>query len=308
MISVLYVDDEPVLLEILKLMLEATHEFSVVTALTAEEGLNALQAGTYDAIVSDFQMTGMDGIEFLKEVRSTFGDIPFILFTGRGREEIVIDALNNGADFYLQKGGEPKAEFAELAHKIRSAVFRKKTEAALRESRNFLNDVFNSIQDGILVIDREMNILRVNKTLKNWYPDTLPLAGKKCYEAYYGRSVRCEICPSSETLASGKPAKRIVARTENGNISCWYEFFSYPLTDSSTGEVYGVIEYVRNITDKIVADEMLKAAYEKLTLSQEELRYQYVEMAQGKYHFPQSKTEFPMTGEACTAGESQQMT
>jgi DNA-binding NarL/FixJ family response regulator len=48
--------------------------------------------------------------------------VPFIIFTGKGREEVVIEALNSGADFYIQKGGDPKAQFAELAHKIRQAV------------------------------------------------------------------------------------------------------------------------------------------------------------------------------------------
>jgi len=53
---------------------------------------------TFDAIVSDFQMPEMNGITLLREIRST-SDIPFILFTGKGREEVVIDAINNGADF-----------------------------------------------------------------------------------------------------------------------------------------------------------------------------------------------------------------
>ena len=58
-------------------------------------------------------MPGMDGIELLKRVRKSFGNVPFILFTGRGREEVVIEAINNGVDFYLQKGGDPKAQFAD---------------------------------------------------------------------------------------------------------------------------------------------------------------------------------------------------
>ena len=56
-------------------------------------------------------MPVMDGISLLKSIRQRDGDIPFILFTGRGREEVVIDALNNGADFYIQKGGDIKAQF-----------------------------------------------------------------------------------------------------------------------------------------------------------------------------------------------------
>ena len=119
MILVLYVDDEPGLLEIGRIFLEQTGEFRVDTAESAKEALAELEKGQYDAIISDFLMPVIDGISFLKSIRQRDDDIPFILFTGRGREEVVIDAFNNGADFYIQKGGEIKAQFAELMHKVR---------------------------------------------------------------------------------------------------------------------------------------------------------------------------------------------
>ncbi|MGA9029498.1 MAG: response regulator, partial [Methanoregula sp.] len=131
MYSLLYIDDEPGLLEIGRLFLEQNGEFAVTCALSGDRALDLLQKNRFDAIVSDFQMPGMDGIELLKLVRASYGGIPFILFTGRGREEIVIAAINNGADFYLQKGGDPKAQFAELAHKIRQAIGRIHAEKAL---------------------------------------------------------------------------------------------------------------------------------------------------------------------------------
>ncbi|WP_148208107.1 response regulator [Methanosphaerula palustris] len=86
----------------------------------------------YEAIISDYQMLKKDGITFLKEVRVRFGSTPFILFTGHGREEVVIQALKSGADFYLLKGGDPRSLFAELMHKIRIVVQRRQTEDALR--------------------------------------------------------------------------------------------------------------------------------------------------------------------------------
>ncbi|MFA5332390.1 MAG: PAS domain S-box protein [Methanoregula sp.] len=130
-ISVLYVDDEPALLEIGRLFLEQPGDFCVTTLASAQEALASSIIKSCDAIVSDYQMAGMDGIAFLKEVRRKFGDIPFIIFTGRGREEIVIEAINNGADFYLQKGGDPTSQFAELTHKITQAVTRRRTQAEL---------------------------------------------------------------------------------------------------------------------------------------------------------------------------------
>jgi PAS domain S-box-containing protein len=121
-LHILYVDDEPDLLDIGRMFLEESGEFAVSTTDSAVSALELLRLEKFDAIVSDYQMPGMDGIRLLVEVRATFGKIPFILFTGKGREEIVIQAINSGVDFYLQKGGEPCAQYAELSHKILAAV------------------------------------------------------------------------------------------------------------------------------------------------------------------------------------------
>jgi DNA-binding response OmpR family regulator len=112
MISVLYVDDEPALLNIARLFLERTGEFQVTTAPSAEDGL--AETGHYDVIVSDYQMPDRDGISFLKLLRGRGDTTPFIIFTGRGREDVVIEAFDSGADFYIQKGGDPKASLPNL--------------------------------------------------------------------------------------------------------------------------------------------------------------------------------------------------
>ncbi|PKG33022.1 PAS domain S-box protein, partial [Methanoregula sp.] len=135
-LRVLYIDDEPELLEMAKIFLEMNGEFQVAISTSAKEVRSLPLTQSYDAIVSDYEMPEMNGIAFLKHVREQFGDIPFILFTGRGREEVVIDAINNGADFYLQKGGSAQAQFAELAHKIRQAVVKRRAQAELRVAYN----------------------------------------------------------------------------------------------------------------------------------------------------------------------------
>lgn len=126
MIRVLMVDDDPTILEISALFLERSGDLQVDTTESAAEALERLEGGggSYQVVVSDYAMPEMDGIGFLKAVRSLKLEIPFILFTGKSREEVVIEALNSGADYYLQKDGNPRVLFAELSHQIRQAADR----------------------------------------------------------------------------------------------------------------------------------------------------------------------------------------
>jgi PAS domain S-box-containing protein len=163
-ISVLYVDDEPALLDVGKLFLERQGEISVDTADSASHALAILKEKKYDAIVSDYQMPGMDGIGFLKELRHRNDFTPFIIFTGRGREEVVIEALNCGADFYLQKGGEPDPQFTELAHKIVQAVKRRRAETGLKESEARMRSLFAAMSDVILVMNGEGRYIEIPPT------------------------------------------------------------------------------------------------------------------------------------------------
>ncbi|MDO8872229.1 MAG: PAS domain S-box protein [Methanoregula sp.] len=150
-IRVLYVDNELSLLETGKLFLERSGDFTITTALSAPEAIRLLELERFDAIISDYQIPWMDGIQFLVEVRTRFGQIPFILLTGRGREEVVIQAINSGADFYLQKGDNPKAQFAELSHKIKQAVSWKKAEDAFKKSEEKYRHLIEHSDEAIVI-------------------------------------------------------------------------------------------------------------------------------------------------------------
>lgn len=93
MIRVLLVDDEPQLLELARFFLEKQGQFAIETATSADEALNRISKGSLDAVVSDYQMSEMDGIELLKTLRAEKNDIPFILFTGKGREDVAIEEI-----------------------------------------------------------------------------------------------------------------------------------------------------------------------------------------------------------------------
>jgi PAS domain S-box-containing protein len=161
-IRILSIDDESALLDMGKLFLERRGEFAVDTAISAAEALAILENQNYDAIVSDYQMPEMDGIELLKKVRATQKNVPFIIFTGRGREEIVIEALNNGADFYLQKGGDPKTLYTELGHVIQQSVLMRRTLMSLTEQEQRYHDLQNA-NDLIQSVSPDGHFLFVNK-------------------------------------------------------------------------------------------------------------------------------------------------
>ena len=157
-ISVLYVDDESGLLDICKLFLEKTKEFSVTTATSAQAALDLLKTNGIQAVVSDYKMPGMNGIELLKEVRANDKNIPFIMFTGKGREEIAVEAFENGADFYLQKGGAPKPQYAELMHKIKAAVGHRHADEQVT-TLNRLYSVLSATNKAIVRIHNKQELL-----------------------------------------------------------------------------------------------------------------------------------------------------
>ena len=166
MIVILYVDDEPSHLDIGKKFLEKNNQFSVDGVTSASEGLRLLKLKEYDAIVADYAMPGMDGIEFLKNVRRSGSTIPFILFTGRSREEVVIRALNEGADYYLQKGGMAGARFTELAHHIRQAVQQRRAETRIRNQERREADIINFLPDATFAIDTKGVVIAWNRAME----------------------------------------------------------------------------------------------------------------------------------------------
>ena len=161
-LSVLYVDDDPALLTIGKIYLERCPGIFVTTANGVKKALGMLETLNFDVILSDYQMPGIDGIGFLKILQKRGCPIPFILFTGKGREEVVIEAINNGATYYIQKGGDPKAQFAELEHKIREASRRRHAETALREIELQYRTLFEYSGTAVITLEDDLLIACAN--------------------------------------------------------------------------------------------------------------------------------------------------
>jgi PAS domain S-box-containing protein len=136
---------------------------------------------------------------------------------------------------------------------------RKTMEQTLSGQKEFLKNIFNSIQDGIGILDKDMTITQVNTTLEQWYAHAMPLVGKKCYEAYHNLKKPCNVCPVQETLKTGKTAYEVVPKTgPDGKDTGWMSLYSFPMFDTDTKDIKGIIEYARDITELRKMEDEIK--------------------------------------------------
>jgi len=166
MAVILCVDDEPAFLELTRSYLSRSDSYEIDLADSAEAALDRISSRKYDAIVSDYQMPVMDGLELLKLLREQGDDTPFIVFTGKGREEVAIEALNLGADFYLQKGSDTKSLYAELSNMIDQLVGRRTAEVSLIESEERYRGIFENSGSAMAMGDSDGRVLLVNKAFE----------------------------------------------------------------------------------------------------------------------------------------------
>jgi signal transduction histidine kinase len=170
-----------------------------------------------------------------------------------------------------QDEDKSRDELIEDVEKLRVRVVELETansrlqalERSLRENERLLDDVFNSIQDGISVLNSDMEICRVNRIMNRWYAANTPLEGKKCFQCYHNFNKPCEPCPTIRCFQSGRTEYDIVPGLPGTPVK-WLELFCFPIKDIESGEVSGVVEFVRDITQRRMAELELQNAYQEL--------------------------------------------
>lgn len=197
-IRLLHLDDEHDFAQMAATFLkrEIDH-LTVDTVTSAIEAVDYLDAHPVDCIVSDYDMPGQTGIEFLQTVREDHPDLPFILFTGKGSEEIASEAISAGVTDYLQKGTGTD-QYTILANRIENAVDH---HQVTRQQQRQLNAI-ETAQEGIAVFDEDGHYIYVNEAfadLHGYDPDEM--IGHHWELAYFENDipvVREEILPAVE--------------------------------------------------------------------------------------------------------------
>ena len=194
----------------------------------------------FEAAKENFIQALKTGKSYLREyrIKSKTGNIHWI----QARGQIVCDG---------------KGDMKHVSGVFFDITQRKQAEMELKENERFLQNIFDAIQDGISVLDKDLNVVRINNTMEQWYAHAMPFEGKKCYELYHGRTEPCEVCPSIRALDKGTLQMDIVPLVESGKSVGWLELYSFPILDGD-GDPKGIVEYVRDISERIETEHALR--------------------------------------------------
>ena len=155
--NVLHIDDDSSFLAVTAAYVEAeVTQLNVTTALGPTNGIEQLKQGKYHCVITDYEMPEQDGLELLERVRERYPDLPCILYTGKGSEEIAAEAINAGVTGYLQKGGPDQHQ--RLANRVRHAASEYQTQI---ESERY-STVLKALDYPIYVVDTNAEFEYIN--------------------------------------------------------------------------------------------------------------------------------------------------
>jgi PAS domain S-box-containing protein len=262
------VDDDPALLDLACRFLRSREDLLIDSCFTAIDAMAKMAENTYDVIVLDYELPGMDGIQFLREVKGRGDMTPVIVFTGKGREGVVIEALNAGADFYLQKGGDPRMSFLELLYMIREAASRNRSRQELEESERRFRESLEQIPLISYQLDREGKITFCNEhfleltgwtreemTGENWFDMFIPVRDRTRMKRGYQKGIR-------EGVSSERHFTPMITR--DGEIR--HILLSSIANRSREGEIEGVTFVGEDVTERERATEEMRSSEERLKI------------------------------------------
>ena len=262
-IHILHVDDEPDFAEVTATFLEREDDrFTVKTATSAPDGLE--QLGTdIDCVVSDYDMPGQTGIEFLRTVREENPELPFILFTGKGSEEVASDAISAGVTDYLQKESGTD-QYTVLANRIANAVEQFRAQEALEASQKRLSLFIEQSPLGVIEWNETFEVVRVNDAAEDILGYTEAELKGQSWQAIVPESDReivDEVVTDLLDTEGGYHSVNENVRKDGTWIIC--EWHNRIITDED-GNPVAIFSQFQDITERKQSERALEQATERI--------------------------------------------
>ena len=139
---------------------------------------------------------------------------------------------------------------------------RKKLSAKIEEKNKFIHIIFDGIQDGISILDLDLNIIQVNHWMEKMYEFSKPLLGQKCFKVYQKRNSPCPWCPCVKTIKTSEMHTEVVPYPSEHDVRGWIYVSAFPLFDENNN-VSSVIEYIQDITELKKVEKKYKDAFSR---------------------------------------------
>jgi len=260
-IRVLHVDDEPDFAGLAATFLEREDDrFAVESETSASDGLERLAAESFDCVVSDYDMPGRNGIEFLEAVRAEHPDVPFVLFTGKGSEAVASEAISAGVTEYLQKESGT-SQYTVLANRIRNAVEKHHAQRELADRERRLNLFFEQSPLGVIEWDEQFDCVRLNESAEEilGYEES-ELVGRP-WETIVPASDQPAVDDVVSALLEDEGGYHSVnenVRADGERVVC--EWHNWVVTDEGD-EVEAIFSQFRDITDRRQRERRFQAVF-----------------------------------------------
>ncbi|WP_276301453.1 PAS domain-containing protein [Halorussus lipolyticus] len=255
-IRVLLVDDDPDIADLTATYLQrASDRIETVIETAPADALDRVEDETVDCVVSDYEMPEMDGLEFLDEVRERAPYLPFVLFTGRGSEEIASEAISAGVTDYLQKGTGTD-HYEVLANRVENAVAQYQAEREAEEADEQIRRIFERITDAFFALDDDWRFTHVNERAADFFerePDDL--LGEDIREKFSVEDGSEFLDAYHEAFETQEPVT--LEAESDYSPGTWLEVRIYPSED-------GLSVYFRDITERRQVQRELRDTKEKI--------------------------------------------
>lgn len=249
-IHVLHVDDDPAFTDLVATFLEREHDqIRSQTASSPADGLQQLADHEFHCIVSDYDMPDTDGLEFLGAVREEYPDLPFILYTGKGSEEIASDAISAGVTDYLQKESGT-SQYTVLSNRISNAVDRYRSWHEIEETERKLSELAEQTEDILFMFDGDWSeLLFINSAYEEFWGGSIDEleADPTSFLQLIHPEDRDDVRASMERLSKGEPSELEYRIVDPAGEAHWVYGDTKPIRDE-VGDVARIVGLVRDVT------------------------------------------------------------